>query len=47
MKCQYCQEDFAVKDRNVAVKCLCDEDKRFFSFEEIYFILFNLDWYKT
>lgn len=42
MKCNYCGEEFAIKQNYIAKRCGCDEDERFISFTDWYCDLFKV-----
>jgi hypothetical protein len=42
MNCQYCGEGYALKKNFIAKRCLCDDEERFISLEDWYFLLFKV-----
>lgn len=42
MNCQYCGEEFALKRNWIAKKCLCDDEERFISLEDWYYLFFKV-----
>jgi hypothetical protein len=42
MNCQYCGEGLALRKNFFAKRCLCDDEERFVSLEEWYFLLFKV-----
>ena len=42
MKCEYCNEEFAIKQNFIAKNCICDDDERFIDFNLWYSRFFNI-----
>lgn len=42
MFCEYCQEEFTVKNNYIAKNCGCDDDVRFLTFDFWYLDVFKI-----
>jgi len=42
MNCPYCQTEFSLKNNFIAKNCECDDEERFLSFEDWYYLLFKV-----
>ncbi len=41
MNCPFCQEDYNLKENYIAKCCGCDDEERFISFSDWYYLLFK------
>ena len=42
MNCQYCGEGFVLKKEWIAKRCICDDEERFISLEDWYYLFFKV-----
>lgn len=43
MVCDYCQEEYSIKQYFIAKNCICDDENRFLSFDFWYWDVFKFD----